>query len=330
MTPALDVIGDVHGQLAALRALGHRLGYGVDSGWEHPQHRVLVFVGDLVDRGPASLETAELVADLCARGRALCLMGNHEYNLVGHARGLVGRKPSNGPTIADVQARPARWAPLLAWMSRLPVAIELPDLRVIHAVWHLPSMAALLPVLGRADVRAAAAPTHGDAAALASAVVLGSPFDHATGLRPGLPQQPLPPGDDRPHEILIKGYEREAPAPFVDADGHTRTLERACWWRDADSPVPRDRRTIFGHYWSLPPRAVAALFAPPHPPGHPDNATWIRRHASELPPEGTYPVPSDERFICVDYNGLLHHHPTGCIGAYRHPEAQVAWASAAE
>ena len=90
-TPAdhrIDVVGDVHGQLSALRALGQHLGYAVDSDWSHPGGRVLVFVGDLVDRGEDSFGVCELVMHLVRDGRALCLMGNHEYNLVKWSFGL--------------------------------------------------------------------------------------------------------------------------------------------------------------------------------------------------------------------------------------------------
>jgi hypothetical protein len=31
-----DIIGDVHGELPALTALGRELGYDVDGGWVHP------------------------------------------------------------------------------------------------------------------------------------------------------------------------------------------------------------------------------------------------------------------------------------------------------
>lgn len=48
----LDVIGDVHGEFDALRALLGHLGY--DDGGAHPDGRRVVFVGDLCDRGPDS------------------------------------------------------------------------------------------------------------------------------------------------------------------------------------------------------------------------------------------------------------------------------------
>jgi hypothetical protein len=61
-------------------------------GWADRLERVLaqaegdlVFVGDLIDRGPEAPAVLDRVHALCASGRARCLMGNHEYALV---RGL--------------------------------------------------------------------------------------------------------------------------------------------------------------------------------------------------------------------------------------------------
>ena len=48
----LDIIGDVHGECGTLCKLLDRLGY--DGNGDHPEGRRLVFVGDLVDRGPDS------------------------------------------------------------------------------------------------------------------------------------------------------------------------------------------------------------------------------------------------------------------------------------
>jgi hypothetical protein len=51
-----DIVGDVHGELPALTALGREVGYDVDRG---SRGRIPFFLGDLVDRGEHSLEVAE-------------------------------------------------------------------------------------------------------------------------------------------------------------------------------------------------------------------------------------------------------------------------------
>lgn len=70
----------MHGELEALRGLLTQLGY--DQSGRHPEGRQLVFVGDLVDRGPESAAVVELVAQLVAEGRAQCVLGNHELNIL--------------------------------------------------------------------------------------------------------------------------------------------------------------------------------------------------------------------------------------------------------
>src|SRR5690606_8923817 len=76
----LDIIGDVHGELSALVRLLAHLGYDGDG--NHPQGRVPVFVGDLVDRGPDSYGVVRLVQQRVETGKALCILGNHELNLL--------------------------------------------------------------------------------------------------------------------------------------------------------------------------------------------------------------------------------------------------------
>lgn len=83
-TAKLDVIGDIHGLADTLETMIHRLGY--DKELHHPDGRQLCFLGDLVDRGPQSLNVLDLVMKAVARGH-YCVRGNHDNNL---ARGLHG------------------------------------------------------------------------------------------------------------------------------------------------------------------------------------------------------------------------------------------------
>lgn len=225
-TPSrLDLIGDVHGELSALAALGRELGYRVDGAWTHPDGRLPLFLGDLVDRGAHSLEVAELVQTLVARRRAFCSMGNHEYNLVAwyaQVPGYERPKRSNRPTTEDVHGRPGRWAPVMTFFRDLPLGHVLPDLRVVHACWHVPSLARIEQVLRRPARDPAGA---ADAVAWLDAhVVLRSPFDPGgpadrTRLLPGLPGDTRDKDVDPPHENLMKGFELPASEPFDDNDG---------------------------------------------------------------------------------------------------------------
>lgn len=76
----LDIVGDVHSELVALQALLAEVGY--DDRGLHSEGRHLVFLGDLVDRGPDSPRVVPLVRDLVEAGRASVVLGNHELNLL--------------------------------------------------------------------------------------------------------------------------------------------------------------------------------------------------------------------------------------------------------
>ena len=80
-----DIIGDVHGCFDELTALLHKLGY--ENG-RHPHGRKVVFLGDLVDRGPKTPEVLELVMSMTASGDALAVPGNHDMKLM---RALQGK-----------------------------------------------------------------------------------------------------------------------------------------------------------------------------------------------------------------------------------------------
>jgi serine/threonine protein phosphatase 1 len=68
-------IGDVHGELAKLDELLRCI--REDAVRRKVAHRV-VFLGDLVDRGPDSRGVIERVMPLCASGEAIAIKGNHE------------------------------------------------------------------------------------------------------------------------------------------------------------------------------------------------------------------------------------------------------------
>jgi protein phosphatase len=81
-----DLIGDVHGCRSELETLLDRLGYELDTP-RHAQQRKVVFLGDLVDRGPDIPGVLRLVMKLVAAGVALCVPGNHDMKLLKKLRG---------------------------------------------------------------------------------------------------------------------------------------------------------------------------------------------------------------------------------------------------
>jgi protein phosphatase len=95
-TGPFDVIGDVHGCREELEELLTRLGYelardsaGRPVGAVHPEGRRVIFLGDLVDRGPDTPGVMRLAMGMIQQENALAVAGNHEVRLV---RALRGRK----------------------------------------------------------------------------------------------------------------------------------------------------------------------------------------------------------------------------------------------
>lgn len=92
-----DIIGDIHGCFDELTILLKKLGYEVSKvendadnfGFNviHPQGRMVVFLGDLVDRGPNSMGVLKLVMSMVKSGIALCVPGNHDIKLLRKLRG---------------------------------------------------------------------------------------------------------------------------------------------------------------------------------------------------------------------------------------------------
>jgi len=258
----LDVVGDVHGELDALLALLVHLGYDRDG--QHPDDRRLVFVGDLCDRGHDSPGVIALVQRLVQSGRALATLGNHEINLL---RG--DRKDGNDWFWSEFSARDAKYEPrthlpperredVIAFLRRLPLALERDDLRVVHAAWDQAAIAQLRaadPALSRVEhFRRWDADAHGliDVRGIGTAAQL----EYAE-YRERLvdPTQPVPmlmataQVDEirqmaNPIRVVTSGIERVASRPFF-ASGHWRFVERIRWWDEYADTVP----VVVGHYW---------------------------------------------------------------------------------
>ena len=83
-----DIVGDIHGCYEELVELLGKMGYQVNESGDGipnvipPVGRKLVFVGDLVDRGPAIPQVLKLVMKMAEAGSALCVPGNHDIKLM--------------------------------------------------------------------------------------------------------------------------------------------------------------------------------------------------------------------------------------------------------
>jgi len=106
-------IGDIQGCLEPLQQLLRRIDFS-------PDRDQLTFVGDLVNRGPDSLEVLRLVRSLGAAARVV--LGNHDLHLLALHHDPQ-RRPRAGDTLDAVLAAPDREA-LLDWLIVQPLLID--------------------------------------------------------------------------------------------------------------------------------------------------------------------------------------------------------------
>jgi protein phosphatase len=100
-----DIVGDIHGCFDELLDLLSELGYSIQKSPDGstcsvapPQGRKVVFLGDLVDRGPHIPDVLRLVIGMVNAGTALCIPGNHDVKLL---RKLSGRDVQITHGLAD-------------------------------------------------------------------------------------------------------------------------------------------------------------------------------------------------------------------------------------
>jgi bis(5'-nucleosyl)-tetraphosphatase (symmetrical) len=105
-------IGDVQGCCDELKTLLARCHFSAD-------RDELWFVGDLVNRGPQSLETLRFVRSLGAG--ATVVLGNHDLHLLALAYASK-RKRKEGDTLDEILDAPDR-DQLLEWLSGRPLAV---------------------------------------------------------------------------------------------------------------------------------------------------------------------------------------------------------------
>jgi len=105
-------IGDVQGCADELESLLARADATYGGAAE------LWIVGDLVNRGPASLRVLRRVRERMESGRARCVLGNHDLSLVMTAWGLRERRPTD--TFGEVLDAPDAEA-WVDWLRRLPL-----------------------------------------------------------------------------------------------------------------------------------------------------------------------------------------------------------------
>ncbi|MGD8380086.1 MAG: symmetrical bis(5'-nucleosyl)-tetraphosphatase [Gammaproteobacteria bacterium] len=107
---AIFAIGDVQGCFDDLQRLLERIQFD-------PTEDLLWFTGDLVNRGPRSLDTLRFVKRLGER--AVTVLGNHDLHLLAVAED-VGREPRTRDTLSGILEAPDR-EELLDWLRHRPL-----------------------------------------------------------------------------------------------------------------------------------------------------------------------------------------------------------------
>jgi hypothetical protein len=210
-----DIIGDVHGHADALRRLLVELEYAESQGAFRHDSRKAIFVGDFVDRGPHQRDVLKIARDMCGADTASAVLGNHEFNAIAWAmpdnEGGFLRKHSEKNAaqhkafLDQLGEGSSEYWDAINWSRQLPVWLELPGLRVVHACWHEPSRAALGPHL---DARQRFTED-----GLRQALRRGSEAFAAADILMKGPEQRLPPG-----------------MTFTDQSGNERHEVRVRWW----------------------------------------------------------------------------------------------------
>lgn len=141
MMMKIDVIGDIHGCYQELCNLLKKLGYTTYQKWmTHPKQRMPVFLGDLTDRGPDSIQVIELVYQLVIEQKtARYVPGNHCNKLYRYFLGnKVMLKHGIETTVAGyLKLAPERQTEIknkfMTLYEQAPLYLVLPEIQAIIA-----------------------------------------------------------------------------------------------------------------------------------------------------------------------------------------------------
>lgn len=123
---ATYVIGDLQGCFDELQNLLKHIDY-------QPKTDVLWFVGDLVNRGPKSLECLRFVKKLQEKGRAFMVLGNHDFHLLSAYAGLQTFLSKSDTLDEILYAKDVK--ELMNWLRQQPLMVTHPiyNAVMVHA-----------------------------------------------------------------------------------------------------------------------------------------------------------------------------------------------------
>ncbi len=274
-----DLIGDIHGYASELKLLLKKLGYELsNNAYQHPDGRIVIFIGDYIDRGPKIREVLQIVKAMTDQGNAIALMGNHEYNALAYST-----KDSNGEhlrkhseknnhqhqeTIKQFEDYQEEWEEYKRWFYTLPLFIDKQVLRAVHACWNSDHIKWL---------------SDRNFYTMTKELLFDSSVKGSEA-----------------HEVIndtLKGKEINIPEEhkWQDKQNHWRTENRYKWWMDPKTSTYE--YCIFDCPQSLKDNKVTedikiAVYPKDAPPvffGH----YWL---------EDEYPVIQKDNVICLDYS----------------------------
>ena len=232
--------------------------------------------------------------DLVASGQAQCVLGNHELNALvddetenrpGEGWWYGRNDPGYRSVCVDPLEKDALFRPFL---DSLPVALERPDLRVVHACWDEHAIKAVrafaTPMeafhVHRRQNRERLKGLRADAREQTRAWDMKDgattvPFLRAKAVYDEAYQ------NDNPVRVLTSGKERVRAGNSRYLHGKWRMVERVAWWNE-QRPWPP---VVFGHYWRT--------YAPPEEKV---------QYEQDDPFAGTRPDAWLGSGMCVDYS----------------------------
>lgn len=113
-------IGDIQGCAPSLKTLVKKI----------PAKSKMIFLGDLVNRGPNSLGTLRYLKRLQEEKRIECILGNHDLHLLAVDAGI--RKTKGLDTVQPILNAPDR-AALIDWLRHRPMALSNGKVLTVHA-----------------------------------------------------------------------------------------------------------------------------------------------------------------------------------------------------
>lgn len=257
-----DVIGDIHGHFSKLIKLLKELGYKKKGNSWHCPGRKVLFLGDLIDRGPEQKEVVRTVRAMVEAGDGVCIMGNHEFNAIcwnifneDTGEYLYKRNKHNKEMhqpFIDSYEDEREYLDTIEWFKTLPLFIETDDFRAIHACWCTEKVESLKKYLNSDNTL--------------KEELWPSVKVKNTELAELI-------------EVLLKGPEIRVPGrfKFVDGGGKSRRDLRVAWWLTESEELSsilvtskahkesisglemspslnryvynEDKIVFFGHYW---------------------------------------------------------------------------------